>query len=224
MRILSDIQTNLQLDQIVYKNNFNYSDSPYARIKFPEVGNIDLFSIVDRPYANSSKETLNELQIVSQATQNRSTQDTKLVYTVDDEPLLLFWEFSKSLSLKFDQKLFDTIYNYSVLPIVDHLKLFYNRPRPFQLAEKLGIPISRIVTKTHKTPAYPSGHTMYAALAAEILIDKYPQHKTKLNDLTKQVGHARVLQGVHYPSDNLAAIKVIKTIFPNIKKYFSQES
>lgn len=224
MRILSKIQQNLQLDPIVYKNNFYYSESPYARIKFPEINNIDLFSIVDKPYPNSSPQTLNELKNISKSTKDRSIEDIKLIYIVDNDPLILFWELAKSLDIYFDQKLFDRMYNKSVLPMIDHLKLFYNRPRPVQLAEKLNISIDRIVTKTHQTPSYPSGHTMYGALASEILIDAYPQHKTKLDDLTKRIGYARVLQGVHYPSDNTAGIKIIKTIFPYLKRYYTQEN
>jgi acid phosphatase (class A) len=106
------------------------------------------------------------------------------------------------------------------IAIIDHLKFYYNRPRPYQLSEHYSITINRIVTKTHKTPAYPSGHTMYAALVAEILSDKYPEHRKELNKLVDLCGKARELQGVHYPSDNEAAKKIIKTIYPELKKYY----
>lgn len=223
MRIISDIQKNLQLDSITYRADFDYSKSPYAKIKFPEVGSIDLFNIVDKPYTNSSKNVLNELETIAKSTHNRSKSDLDLIYTVDEDPLILFRELADDLSIDFSENLFHHMYRASVLHIINHLKLFYNRARPFQLAEKLNININRIITKTHHTASYPSGHTMYAALASEILINDYPEHKNKFDDVTKQVGLARVLQGVHYPSDNQASIKIMKTIFPDLKKYYTTE-
>lgn len=223
MRIISDIQKNLQLDNITYRDPFDYNESPYAKIKFPELGSIDLFKIVDNPYANSSKNTLTELESIAKSTHNRSQSDLDLIYTVDTDPLILFRELAEDLSINFSENIFHNMYRFSVLHMINHLKLFYNRARPYQLAEKLDINIDRIITKTHHTASYPSGHTIYAALAAEILISDYPEHKNKFNDVTKQVGLARVLQGVHYPSDNRASIEIMKTIFPNLKKYYTSK-
>ena len=222
MRLISAIQNNITIDNIKYAQNFEYSKTPYAAMSFPEVGGIDIFAIVDSPPANSSEETINELQTISRITSNRSKQDLDLVYQVDYEPLAVFYEFTEEHNLTFDENLFFTSYYKCVSAIIDHLKFFYNRARPYQIAEQYNIDIDRIVTKTHKTPSYPSGHTMYAALAASILIDDYPEHKTKLESLVDKCGAARVLQGVHYPSDNEASKKIIKTIYPNIKSYFKQ--
>ena len=222
-RIISEIQNNLSLDSLKYFPDFQYEESPYANMDFPEIGDIDLFNIVQQPNKNSSQETLSELKYISRLTTNRSKEDIDLVYLVDEDPILLFYPLIKELNLKFDEQLFRTTYYTCLIAIVDHLKYFYNRARPFQIAELLDIKIDRIITKTHHTPSYPSGHTMYAALIAEILTSEYPEHKSKFDTLTDQTGLARVLQGVHYPSDNAASIKIVKTIFPNLKKYFSGE-
>lgn len=224
LKIISQIQDNIYIDKIKYLQNFEYIKSPYANVKFPEIGDIDLFGIVDPPFSNSSEETLMEIKSISSKTRNRTTKQTGLVKDVDDDPLLLFYPIIKKLELDFDQKLFSNIYNNCLSAIVDHLKYFYNRPRPFQLADIFGIDIDRIITKTHHTPSYPSGHTMYACLASEILISDYPQHRSKLEVPVRQTGLARVLQGVHYPSDNAASIKIVKTIFPNLKKYFQENN
>jgi hypothetical protein len=64
---------------------------------------------------------------------------------------------------------------------------------------------------------------MYAALIGEFLIDQYPEHKSKIDAITERTGLARVLQGIHYPSDNKASIQIVKTIFPNLKQYFTKE-
>lgn len=222
MKLIKDIQNNLSLDSIKYFTSFKYEEAPYANMDFPEIGNIDLFNIVDKPKANSSKQTLNELQYISKLSNNRSQKDINLIYIVDKNPINLYDPIIKKHKLEFDYQLFYKIYNTCLLSIIGHLKFYYNRARPFQIAEALDIKINRIVTKTHHTPSYPSGHTMYAALIAELLIDRYPDHKSKIESITKQVGLGRVLQGVHYPSDNIASIQIVKSLFPNLKKYFTE--
>jgi len=222
-RIISEIQNSLSLDSLKYFPDFTYQESPYSNMDFPEIGDIDLFSIVEQPNKNSSQETLSEIKYISNLAANRSKEDINLIYLVDEDPLLLFDPLIKALNLKFNERLFRTTYYTCLIAIVDHLKYFYNRARPFQIATLLDIKIDRIITKTHHTPSYPSGHTMYAALIAEFLTSDYPEHKSKFEALTDKTGLARVLQGVHYPSDNAASIKIVKTIFPNLKKYFSGE-
>jgi hypothetical protein len=222
MRLISAIQNNITIDNIKYAQNFEYMKSSYSLMSFPEIGDIDLFRIVDNPPANSSETTIDELQIISRMANNRSQQDIDLVYQVDYEPLGIFYPVIEENNLVFDENLFFTSYYKCVSAIIDHLKFFYNRARPFQIAEHHNIHIDRIITKTHKTPSYPSGHTMYAALAAAILTDDYPEHKTKFDALVDQCGTARVLQGVHYPSDNEASKRIMSTIYPSIKSYFTQ--
>ena len=222
-RIISQIQNNLILDSLKYFPDFTYDQSPYANMDFPEIGNIDLLSIVEQPNKNSSPETLSELKYISRLTTNRSKEDIDLIYLVDEDPILLFYPLIKELNLKFDEQLFRTIFRTCLIAIVDHLKYFYNRARPFQIAELLNINIDRIITKTHHTPSYPSGHTIYAALIAEFLIDQHPEHKSKIESITERTALGRVIQGVHYPSDNKASIQIAKTIFPNLKQYFTKE-
>ena len=61
-------------------------------------------------------------------------------------------------------------------PIIKHFKNFYNRPRPYQVAEKLGLELNKFETDTSKTPAYPSGHATQATLVGEYYSKMYPQH------------------------------------------------
>ncbi len=220
MKLLSQINTNINLDKIKYAQTFEYNQSPYASVEFPEVGGINLFNIVPAPPNNSSETTRNELFYLNNITKQLTATETNLVYTIDRNAGSLIQDFIDQKKLEFHSDAFVSIYHHSLVPIVQHLKFYYNRPRPFQLAELYNININRIITKTHKTPAYPSGHTMYAALLSEILIDKYPEYKTELNKLVDSCGKARELQGVHYPSDNEASKKIVKTIYPELKKYY----
>lgn len=219
-RLIKQVDTRINLDKVKYATDFNYKESHYASMDFPEIGKIDLFNIVSEPNKNSSSETKNELLYLQSLTNNRSKQELDLIYTVDTDPMILFKDVISKYNLEFPAKFFTSMYYTCAIAIVDHLKFYYNRARPYKLAEHYGISIDRIITKTHKTPAYPSGHTMYAALIAEILSDKYPEHKKEFDKLVDLCGKARELQGVHYPSDNAAAKKIIKTIYPELKKYY----
>ncbi len=219
-RLIKKIDSQINLDKLQYAPEFNYNESNYASMEFPEVGDIDLFSIVLEPDKNSSQETKNELLYLSNITKNLSQSQKDLVYKIDNNAGSLLEDFIKENNIKFPYKFFTSVFYTSLIAIVDHLKFYYNRPRPYQLAYYYNIEITRIVTKSHKTPAYPSGHTMYAALIAEIIIDKYPEYKNQVSQLVDLCGKARELQGVHYPSDNIAAKKIIKTIYPELKKYY----
>lgn len=220
-KLIKKINDQISIDKITYVDNFEYKKSHYASMDFPELGKIDLFNIVSDPAKNSSQTTKNELLYLQRLTKNLSKSDVDLVYKVDDDPMYLFKEFVFDNKLEFPTQFFTVMYYTCVIAVVDHLKYFYNRARPYQLADYYNIKINRIVTKTHGTPAYPSGHTMYAGLIAEILADKYPKHSNKLNTFVDMCGKARELQGVHYPSDNEASKKIIKTIYPQLKKYYT---
>lgn len=112
-----------------------------------------------------------------------------------------------------------------IQPIIYNIKSFYNRPRPYQLAKYYNIPISIIITDTHDTAAYPSGHTVYSNLVANILNHMYPQiAKYELTSIVKQTGIGRMMQGVHYPSDNAAAVVLsdylFNSLYPKIRNNY----
>jgi hypothetical protein len=219
-KLIKKINDQINIDKITYVDNFEYKNSRYASMDFPEIGKIDLFKIVSEPNKNSSEETKKELEYLQSITKNRSKADLDLIYSIDDDPMHSFKKVINKYNLDFPVRFFTAVYYTSVIAIVDHLKFYYNRARPHQLAEYYDISIDRIITKTHKTPAYPSGHTMYATLISEILSDKYPQHTKEFTNLVDLCGKARELQGVHYPSDNTVAKTIMKTIYPEIKKYY----
>jgi len=227
MSLIQDIQKSLadkleSIDSLKYQTGLDYEQTPSANIKFPELGEIDLFTIAPQPAKNSSPQTKKELEYVSKVANNRSIEDIKLVYLVDEEPLDLFEVEINKLKLDFPYHKFQTIYRNVVSALVDHAKFYYNRARPFQLASFYNIKIDRIITATHHTASYPSGHTLYGALAGEILKEKYPEKKATFDELVQKIGHARVLQGVHYPSDNDASIKIMDKIYPKLSEYYEK--
>ena len=57
-----------------------------------------------------------------------------------------------------------------------------------------------------------------------MLSDMYPEHKKTFFRLSKQrTGFARILQGVHYASDNRASEMAVEKLYPLIKEYYHEQ-
>lgn len=209
------IDAKVELKDLKYSKDFVYESGQGAL-------NISWKSILPKPPANDSPSTSKELDIVSEATSKRSNKAVELVYKVDDDPLHLFFDFLETKNIKETRGEFDEYYNL-VEPYTYALKYYFNRPRPEQIAPYLNKEINVLYTSTHQTPAYPSGHTIYAAIAAHLFSDKYPEHREEFFGLAKQAGIARILQGVHFPSDNKAGMVVAEYLFPKVKERLKNE-
>ena len=57
-----------------------------------------------------------------------------------------------------------------------------------------------------------------------MLSKKFPEYKKEFFDLAEQAGTARILQGVHYPSDNVAGMTLAKVIFEEIERKLQDAS
>ena len=192
-------------------------DTVYTEQPVPDIVTFNWKNILPTPPSNTSKQTLAELKVVSKATLNRSKKDIELVHTVDQDPDSYFVDLVKEYKVEYP---IDSIKEfYSIIkPILLNVKGIWNRPRPAQLAEYYNIPIEVIVTDTHHTASYPSGHTVYSSLIAMILKHHYPAiDERKLDILVTNTAKARILQGVHFPSDNKASIQLTKFLFNKLK-------
>ena len=198
-------------------------DTVYLEKPMSNLIDFDWKKILKPPALNSSKETLKELSIVSAATKNRTSKDIELVHNVDvdmDTPYILLLQ---RYNLQYPQNYIDLFYDI-VRPVVLNIKSYWNRARPKQLAELYNIDIDVILTDTHHTASYPSGHVVYSSLVGNILHDMYPEiSKKELDNIVLETARARVLQGVHYPTDNQASLKFTKYLFyklyPQLKRY-----
>ena len=177
---------------------------------------IDWDSIVPEPPSNISKATKMDLEQVQRLTRGLSKDDYDLIMDVDDNPENLFRPYAKKIGLEYPQELIDEAIQH-IDVVVLKLKYKFRRARPFQLAPHLGYYISVLITKTHQTPAYPSGHQSQGAMAAEVLSSLYPEHKTQWHKFSELTGKARVMQGVHYPSDNKVSMTLARVLWENIK-------
>lgn len=99
-------------------------------------------------------------------------------------------------------------------PIVDYLKVLYNRPRPFQTAAAYGIPLYPLIKTDASDSSYPSGHTLLALFFRHIYMKRHPELSKELMRFVIDIKQTREQGGVHYPSDGLFSMKVYSHLKP----------
>lgn len=213
-RLLISIQDILNEQKLKKLKQLKYQNLSQYKKPTPKPFN---YFILNDPPSNDSDQTKKELDHIVQQTTNRTKDQIKEILLIDKDPILLYNHFLDQHKLSYPIEQLKTLYS-SLYPIITELKLFFNRPRPNQIAEYYNINIDIISTKSHQTASYPSGHTAYAKLAELIGIEYFPQYKNVFMSFTNQVANSRVLQGVHFPSDNAASIKLVNTIYKNLKE------
>jgi len=215
--IISEFNKSLssRLDSVVYTNKTR-------TWKVPKIITIDWEGVLPEPPKNTSEETKKELQYLEKLTSNLGYEEKNLIDLVDKEPLDLYKPIFSKMGKPIPKKDFEKIWKISE-PIVNNLKHKFNRPRPKQLGDLLNYKINVRESKTHHTPAYPSGHTVYAALGAYLFSDMYPHKSSEFFKMISLAGLARCLQGVHYPSDNEASMVISGAIWQDVRyKLFPQ--
>lgn len=85
--------------------------------------------------------------------------------------------------------------------VVVKLKFFYQRPRPYQLAQYYRARLFPYASHTALTPAYPSGHSFESYALAEYIGSKHPEHYQFLTDLAHDISVSRLFLGLHYATD-----------------------
>src|SRR3989338_373096 len=85
-----------------------------------------------------------------------------------------------------------------VVTIVELLKYFFDRPRPFEVLENVNVFSSK------SDPSFPSGHSAGIFLLASVGAEKFPRYKIPLYALAFLVSISRIFVGLHYPIDVLA--------------------
>lgn len=207
-------QKQSDLDNLVYKNYVHKSRPTELESRLP----FRYIDVIDSPPSNSSDITKAEIQHIIKETSNIPPNVKETILLIDEDPLIIYRAILKKYNLDFPQEKFDALYAL-LHDIVSDLKTVFNRPRPNQIAEFYNLNIDVINTGTHHTPAYPSGHVAYAALAEQLLTAEFPHLKDELAEVTRKVMLARVKQGVHFPSDNDASVLLVKNLFNDLIEY-----
>lgn len=213
-RLLSEINSLVQpisvnIDDIKYTDNIQHYN-------LPSIIDFDWTNILDNPPLNGSKQTLDELVYVSNLTLHRTKQQVDLIGKIDDDPSFPIKQICRVNNILFPNDVFNEWYQ-DTKNLIYTIKYYFNRPRPKQLADFYNLKMNTIDSDTAHTPSYPSGHTVYAKLAANIVLANYPNLKDSLNTAVADVAYARCCQGVHFPSDNKASIILADTIYQHLK-------
>ena len=104
------------------------------------------------------------------------------------------------------------------------LKFFYNRIRPYQLANIYKFPLNPMPTISSQSPSYPSGHTVQSRVFAEILSFRYPDQQDMLDKFADKCSKSRCILGVHFPSDEVFGKQLAAGITKDenfVNKYFN---
>jgi len=141
----------------------------------------------------------------------------------DNDPFLAMldlYDFEVTAAIKQDLiDLFDRIADKKYGTVVLQLKVVFQRPRPNQvtfLTHSANVTPKRSITAA--TPALPSGHSIQALLGIGAVIESIFDHAptphcvAALAQLAVDIGDRRVLAGLHYPSDAIAAWIVVSRL------------
>ena len=181
---------------------------------------LSLGDIEHKPFnANSSKEVFEELSYIRKVQSSENEWYTgEYKNKLDKDFVNIFFDYARENNLIFDkQYILDTVDQ--VDSLILGLKLFYNRPRPYQINKYHNIDIKVNDTDTAQTPAYPSGHALQGRLVYRLLADIHVNHEKQLRNISDQISMARIIRGVHFPTDNeFSNLIVDKYIIPKLKK------
>ena len=122
------------------------------------------------PYPDDD-ETLRELNELVELSKTERVQHIAFIEMADENLLDCFTFFLEENDLEYTPdmgKSIGKILAESSILIIK-LKYWYNRPRPYQVAEIADIDFEPLDSETAKTPSYPSGHVVQSKLIAEFL-------------------------------------------------------
>ena len=156
-------------DNSVDKQLHQSEDKGYSDTKTDEQKSSFLMSkeeiqkILPKPPSNLSKSTYEDLIELSKLTKDRTKDEEKFILSVDDKVENAFRPFLDKFNLEFPNLLGrnESFFQDFARDIEIVKYYYYNRPRPEQLADKYGLKINVIRTKSIETPSYPSGHSVY---------------------------------------------------------------
>ena len=206
----------IKLDDIIYGTP---SRSHLVTMKKP----VTLFDIdtkqinVKEPPSNSSKETKKELRSLQDQTKNVDKELKERINREDKNLEITFYEYLDKNNLDYDKNFIKSIIQETRI-YVQHFKYKFNRPRPRQLGDLVGIPVIQQEGEASNTPAYPSGHTTQARLIALFLGREHPEHREELLKIAEEIGINRIKGGFHYTSDHEAGRLVANDLWASLLK------
>ena len=211
------------IKNILEVNNLVFDKDPPKKFKKKEADKLFddkwLDMDVPPPPSNDSRQTLGEINEIIDRREMLSDFNKKVYIHTNKDTSYYIKEHLDSQDLEYDLKDIERITD-SAKHIGRYYKNKFNRPRPRQIAEKLGIDKFTYETlETTGSPAYPSNHALQARMVAHYYGEKYPAQKKYLLKAADMSAEGRVNAGVHYPSDKQCAYMIADTI----KDYFKTD-
>ena len=165
------------------------------------------------PYpANSSAETLEELEYLLELQEVERPYMERLIRASDEDLVGVFFDMCAEWQIDaYEDQAKEEASRWGALSGV--LKIHYNRARPYQLAPHYRIPLFPMTSISAWSASYPSGHTMQAEALARFYGEKYPEIAEEFHKVAKAISHTRLVGGYHFPSDILASEYLVKLLW-----------
>ena len=170
---------------------------------------------IPRPPINSSEETFSEIRLLRKSLDSLDDNKIEFIEIADEKPTQVFIDFAKSNGLNYNEEFIKDIYD-QLRPFILKLKYKFNRPRPAQVAKKIGIEFPSFSLDSASTPSYPSGHTIQAHVLANVLSRANPKYTEELGRIADRISLTRLQSGVHYPSDIIMGKEIANMIDPYV--------
>jgi hypothetical protein len=153
---------------------------------------------------NSSEATIEELNSIVDALKNLEGKEIYIKrYKAYDVSLKRsFIEFILKDVEEKDEiiKLIEDI-EQDINPLLMKLKYYFQRPRPYQLAEYYKLKLFPYSSNTANSPSFPSGHSYQARVITEVIGNLYPQTYALMQKIFDDICYSRLYLGLHYQSD-----------------------
>ena len=209
-------------------NNLTYGNPNAAQdLLIRKEGSFDYIAnyFMDKPYPNNdgtyAAKELKDIRKDMEKLQHDKVVELSIKF--DEDLTHMFIDTAQKCGVANPVGFITELYE-DINPIIMKLKFFYNRIRPYQLANIYKFPLNPMPTVSSQSPSYPSGHTVQSRVFADILSFRYPDQQDMLMKFADKCSKSRCILGVHFPSDEvfgkqLAAGIVKDDNFQN--KYFN---
>lgn len=164
-----------------------------------------------RPPANDSLQTFKELQEL-----NNTNVDPNIVEEKDDI-VGSFEKINVQNNIPFPKEEVTKIQNDST-SVIKSLKKHFNRPRPKEIANQLGVQMDNVELPSMKTASYPSGHSAQSRLIAKLLSEKNPELRNQYQDEANQISDSRNIGRAHFKSDSTFGKEVGDKLYEHLKE------
>jgi len=172
---------------------------------------------------NNSPQTKNEIEKLIEVVKtivlqhNQPIRDRYMVYDVD---MITYFKEGLSKQFNLDLEQIEPIINDVVndcYPIITKLKYYYQRPRPYQLAAYLNMPLYPYKSYSVDSPSFPSGHAFMGKIVCEVIGQTFPHVYNFMKQVSNDFNNSRQYLALHYSSDVNAGIKAAEIILRNRK-------